>query len=160
MFCIFPCGRVGIPGYSTGMLHTARWLKMLRIAKKLGRNFTFCLILMKNKSQDILGNIFSLFLWNTGVKIICFPRELRKESKLQSIPTTTQHIGNILPGVRHSLQSVVLLAVWLDNPNTGPLFTKKTPSYGYRNPLYKPKTVWPPYQVYNGNPYTDKTVSS
>ena len=37
------------------------------------------------------------------------------------------------------------------------LFTIKTPSYGYRNPHYKPKTVW---QVYNGNPYTNKTVSS
>ena len=26
----------------------------------------------------------------------------------------------------------------------GPLFTKKTPSYGYRDPHYKPKTVWRP----------------
>ena len=43
---------------------------------------------------------------------------------------------------------------------SGPLFTKKTPSYGYRNPHYKPKTVWRPSQVYNGNPYTDKTASS
>ena len=42
----------------------------------------------------------------------------------------------------------------------GPLFTKKTPSYGYRDPHYKPKTVWRPSQVYNGNPYTDKTASS
>ena len=25
---------------------------------------------------------------------------------------------------------------------TGPLFTKKTPPYGYRNPQYMPKTVW------------------
>ena len=37
------------------------------------------------------------------------------------------------------------------------LFTKKTPCYGYRDPHYKPKTVWRPSQVYNGNPYTDKT---
>ena len=42
----------------------------------------------------------------------------------------------------------------------GPLFTKKTPSYGYRDPHYKPKTVWRPSHVYNGNPYTDKTASS
>ena len=42
----------------------------------------------------------------------------------------------------------------------GPLFTKKTPSYGYRNPHDKPKTAWRPSQVYNGNPYTDKTVFS
>ena len=42
----------------------------------------------------------------------------------------------------------------------GPLFTKKTPSYGYRDPHYKPKTVWRPSQLYNGNPYTDKTASS
>ena len=42
----------------------------------------------------------------------------------------------------------------------GPLFTKKTPSYGYRDPHDKPKTVWRPSQVYNGNPYTDKTASS
>ena len=42
----------------------------------------------------------------------------------------------------------------------GPLFTKKTPSYGYRDPHDKPKTVWLPSQVYTGNPYTDKTASS
>ena len=36
----------------------------------------------------------------------------------------------------------------------------KTPSYGYRDPHDKPKKVWRPSQVYNGNPYTDKTVSS
>ena len=35
---------------------------------------------------------------------------------------------------------------------TGPLFTKKTPSYVYRDPHDKPKTVWRPSQVYNGNP--------
>ena len=46
------------------------------------------------------------------------------------------------------------------NSGPGPLFTKKTPSYGYRDPHYKPKTVWRPSQVYNGNPHTDKTVSS
>ena len=42
----------------------------------------------------------------------------------------------------------------------GPLFTKKTPSYGYRDPHDKPKTVWRPSHVYNGNPYTDNTASS
>ena len=30
----------------------------------------------------------------------------------------------------------------------------------YRNPHYKPKTVWRPSQVYNGNPYTNKSASS
>ena len=43
---------------------------------------------------------------------------------------------------------------------TGPLFTKKMPSYGYRDPHHKPKTVWRLSQVYFGNPYTDKTASS
>ena len=33
-------------------------------------------------------------------------------------------------------------------------------TYGYRDPHDKPKTVWLPSQVYNGNPYTDKTASS
>ena len=43
----------------------------------------------------------------------------------------------------------------------GPLFTKKTPSADvYRDPHDKPKTVWRPSQVYNGNPYTDETGSS
>ena len=42
----------------------------------------------------------------------------------------------------------------------GSLFSTKTPSYGYRDPHDKPKTVWRPSQVYNGNPYTDKTVFS
>ena len=40
----------------------------------------------------------------------------------------------------------------------GPPFIK-TPSYGYRNPHYKPKMVWRPSQVYNGNPYIDEMVS-
>ena len=43
---------------------------------------------------------------------------------------------------------------------SGPLFTKKKLSYGYRDPHDKPKTVWRPSQVYHGNPYTDKTASS
>ena len=42
----------------------------------------------------------------------------------------------------------------------GPLFTKKMLPSEYRDPHYKPKTVWRPSQVYNGNPYTDKTASS
>ena len=50
-------------------------------------------------------------------------------------------------------------AEWKYN-SPGPLFTKKTPSYGYRDPHDKPQTVWRPSQVYNGNPYTDKTASS
>ena len=44
--------------------------------------------------------------------------------------------------------------------SAGPLFTKKTPSFGYRDPHYKPKTVWWPSQVFNGNPYTDNMASS
>ena len=36
---------------------------------------------------------------------------------------------------------------------------KKTPSYGYRIPHYKPETVWWPSQVYNGNYYTNKMAS-
>ena len=43
---------------------------------------------------------------------------------------------------------------------SGPLFTEKMQSYGYKNPHHKPKTVWRPSQVYNRNPCTDKTVSS
>ena len=42
----------------------------------------------------------------------------------------------------------------------GPLFTKKMSCYGYRNPHYKPKMVWWPSHVYNGNPHTNKTVFS
>ena len=44
--------------------------------------------------------------------------------------------------------------------DTGLLFTKKTPSYGNRDPHDKPKTVWRASPVYNGNPYTDKMASS
>ena len=41
--------------------------------------------------------------------------------------------------------------------DTGPLFTKKDlVLHRYRNPHYKPETVWRLSQVYNGNPYTDK----
>ena len=36
-----------------------------------------------------------------------------------------------------------------------PLLTEeRRRSYGYRNPHYKPKMVWPPSLVHNGNPYT------
>ena len=44
--------------------------------------------------------------------------------------------------------------------DSGPLFTKDMPSYRSKNPHYKPKTVWWPSQVYNGNPYTKKMVTS
>ena len=44
--------------------------------------------------------------------------------------------------------------------DTGPLFRKKKPSYGYKNPHYKPKMVWRQYQLHNGNPYTNKVMSS
>ena len=44
--------------------------------------------------------------------------------------------------------------------DSAPLSIKKMPSYGYKNSLYKPKTVWPPSHVYNSNIYTDKTVYS
>ena len=59
-------------------------------------------------------------------------------------------------------RATVMMTSSLAAPNSdpGPLFTKKTPSYGYRDPDDKPKTVWRPSQVYNGNPYTDKTASS
>ena len=40
----------------------------------------------------------------------------------------------------------------------GILFTKKTQFYRRSNPHYKPKTVWRPSRVYNGNPYTNKRV--
>ena len=56
------------------------------------------------------------------------------------------------------LEYRILYMIFIVTP--GPLFIKKTPSYGYRDPHYKPKTVWRPFQVYNGNPYTDKMVSS
>ena len=40
------------------------------------------------------------------------------------------------------------------------LVTKTTLSYRYRNPHYKPTTFWRPSQVYNGNPFTNKSLSS
>ena len=38
--------------------------------------------------------------------------------------------------------------------NSGPLFTENTPSYGYVNSHFKPKTVWRPSQVDNEDSYT------
>ena len=66
-----------------------------------------------------------------------------------SIPLALSHYSNFM-------EQICLLIC----TKPGPLFTKKTPSYGYRDPYYKPKTVWRPSQVYNGNSYTDKTASS
>ena len=45
-------------------------------------------------------------------------------------------------------------------PSYGYRDSHYTPSYRYRDSQYKPKTVSRPSQVYNGNPYTDKTASS
>ena len=56
--------------------------------------------------------------------------------------------------------TIIHVAILVHRAFPGPLFTKKTSSYGYRDPNYKPNTVWWPSQVYNGNPYTDKTASS
>ena len=44
--------------------------------------------------------------------------------------------------------------------SSGPLFTKKTPSYQYRDSHYKPEMVVRPSKVYNSDPYTRKTASS
>ena len=73
-------------------------------------------------------------------------------------PTLVQVMACCLTAPSHYLHQC-----WLNNnevqwQSSGPLFTKKTPSYGYRDPHDKP--VWRPSQVYNGNPYTDKTASS
>ena len=44
--------------------------------------------------------------------------------------------------------------------NPGLLITNKMSSNGYKNPHYKPKMIWRPSQVTNGNPYSNKTVST
>ena len=44
-------------------------------------------------------------------------------------------------------------------PCTGPLLTIPAPPLGYRNPHYKPRTIWRLSHVYNGNYHTNKTVS-
>ena len=43
---------------------------------------------------------------------------------------------------------------------TGPLFTKKMPFNRYRSSHYKFRTCWWQAHVYNGNPNTNKTLSS
>ena len=48
----------------------------------------------------------------------------------------------------------------IENVMPGPLFTKKTPFYQYRDSHYKPETVVRPSSVYNKNPYTRKAASS
>ena len=50
--------------------------------------------------------------------------------------------------------------LYISNWTSGPLFTKKTPSYQYRNSHYKPETVVRPSEVYHGDPCTRKTTSS
>ena len=63
---------------------------------------------------------------------------------------------------KHSVPTVSKVSLWsnkcinedfrshqgLMGPLSGPLFTKKTPCYGYRDPHYKPKMVWRTSQVY------------
>ena len=43
---------------------------------------------------------------------------------------------------------------------SGLLFVQKKPSYGSGDRHYKPKTVWRPPQVYDGNPRINKVVCS
>ena len=49
-------------------------------------------------------------------------------------------------------------SVWNQNIGLGPHSLNRRRLY--RNPHYKLKTVWRPSQVYNGNPYANKMVSS
>ena len=67
------------------------------------------------------------------------------------------------------LQILILMNVWECHRRwtgigleirVGPLLTKTTSPNGNRNSHYKPKTVWRPSQVYNGNAYTNNTMSS
>ena len=48
---------------------------------------------------------------------------------------------------------------WQASNAVGPLFTRKTPFYWYRDSQYKPETVVRPSEVYTGDSYTRKTVS-
>ena len=50
--------------------------------------------------------------------------------------------------------------VTINTLTPGPLFTKTTPSYQYRDSHYKPETVVRPFKVYHGDPYTRKMASS
>ena len=67
------------------------------------------------------------------------------------------------PNIARDIQVYI---IFLDSPNdrihawSGPLFTIKEPFYGYRNSHYKPKAVCRPPQGYDGNLYTNKSVSS
>ena len=63
------------------------------------------------------------------------------------------------------LDKVISLVPWHNRKTAskcqwGKHWPKQMPSYGYRNPHYKPKTVWRPSKIYNGNPYANKMVFS
>ena len=89
----------------------------------------------------------------TTILVACHPRQVTAPHL--RIDFSFKYLG--LPVSYNDLTEWVCISL---EAQPGPLFTKKTPSYGYRNPHYKPETVWGPSQVYNGNPYTDKTASS
>ena len=72
----------------------------------------------------------------------------------------TWHYFNVrmlVPHILYQICSSLFISMPLDILG---LYSLKTQHYGYRNPHYKPKIVWPPYQVYHGNPYSNKKVSS
>ena len=104
------------------------------------------------------------------LQICCFPLRRAPLTPVKNMIS----ILNIKSSIYDSyldkfLQILILMNVWECHRRwtgigleigVGPLLTKKTSPYGYRNSHYKPKTVWRPSQVYNGNAYTNNTMSS
>ena len=68
---------------------------------------------------------------------------------------TEEDITKNLPGVKF-----LTYIVWWLCRTDGPLFTLKTPTYGYRDPYYQPKMIERTPQIFNANLYTNKMVSS
>ena len=108
-------------------------------------------------SDDKVGIIPTIrFLWleiwpARSCSKWCLQSIFRSELCFVAIWCDIVHV-NLKPSFRLNLLALGQWYNW-QGSNSGLLFTKKVPSYEFRNPQYKPKTVWRPSQVYNGNHY-------
>ena len=112
-------------------------------------------------SRVLLGHVNILLCWPELYQLLLTSKFVHRRVILtgQNFVVTCWHLVLLTRALMINNMLVDGLMTQGARASAGPLFTKKTPSYRYRDSRYKPKMVWQPSQLYNGDSYTHKTAS-
>ena len=114
-------------------------------------------VIMRQPGSQTEGTLDDLFVWWQGTIVSGGTSPYDDRDQFSQVGWIYND-GLFMLKRCNSIANALELHLFSIKPSTyAPLFSKKTPSYGYRDPHYKVKTVRLPSQFYNGNPYTKKT---